>query len=63
MTARGIASDHFVLLVLLATLLSAFLALLFREEAPARRRMFGRLWLALVGGAVAAAWLLRALQR
>lgn len=51
--------DHFFLLVLLATLLSAFLALLFREETPARRRMFARLWLALVGGAVAVAWLLR----
>lgn len=53
--------DHFFLLVLLATLLAAFMALLFREEAAARRRMFARIWTALVGGAVATAWLLRGL--
>ncbi len=59
----SLLGDHFVLLVLLATLLSAFLTLLFRETARERRRMFGRLWVALVGGAVAAAWLLHAAAR
>lgn len=50
--------DHFPLLVLLATLLSAFLALLWRETPRERRRFFARVWLALVGGALALAWLM-----
>jgi hypothetical protein len=57
---QALLADHFLLLVILATLLAGFLALLFRDEPAARKRMFGRLWLALVGGAVAVAWLLRA---
>ena len=54
----SIWKDHFPLLVLLATFLSAFLALLWREEPRARRRFFARVWLALVGGALALAWLM-----
>jgi hypothetical protein len=52
-------SDHFFLLVRLAGLLSLFMALLFREEPRERKRMFVRLFLALVGGSVATAWILR----
>ncbi len=55
----ALLSDHFFLLVLLATLLASFMALLFREEPRARWRMLGKIWVALVGGAVAVAWLLR----
>ncbi len=50
--------DHFPLLLLLATLLSAFLALLWRDDAWSRWRFFARIWLALVGAALAAAWLM-----
>jgi len=50
--------DHFPLLLLLATLLSAFLALLWRDDARSRWRFFARIWLALVGAALAAAWLM-----
>ena len=48
--------DHFFLLVLLATVFSAFLALLWREEHRARRRFFWKLWVGLVGGALVLAW-------
>lgn len=50
--------DHAVLMVVHATLLSAFLALLWREEPKAVRRFFVRTWLALAGAALALAWLL-----
>lgn len=51
-------TDHATLLVLLATLISSFLALLFRDEPRARLRVFLRFWLALVGGSLALAWLM-----
>ena len=50
--------DHAFLMVVHATLLSAFLALLWREEPKAVRRFFVRTWLALAGAALALAWLL-----
>jgi hypothetical protein len=50
--------DHFPLMVFLATLLSMFLSLLWRENLRERRRFFTRVWLALVGGALALAWLM-----
>lgn len=50
--------DHFPVLVLLATLVSAFFALLWKESPRERWRFFGRLWLGLVGGSVALASLL-----
>lgn len=53
-----VLGDHAVLMVLHATLLAAFLALLWREEPRAVRRFFGMSWLALVGGGLALAWLL-----
>jgi hypothetical protein len=51
-------TDHLPLLVLHAALISAFLALLWRETAPERRRFFARTLLLLVGGSVAAGWLM-----
>lgn len=50
--------DHAFLMVVHATLLSAFLALLWREEPKAVRRFFVRTWIALAGAALALAWLL-----
>ena len=50
--------DHALLMVVHATLLSAFLALLWREEPKAVRRFFVRTWLALAGAALTLAWLL-----
>ena len=49
-------ADHFFHLVLLGTIVSAFSALLWRDEAPARRRFFARMWTAIVGGSLAVAW-------
>ncbi len=56
----SLLTDHFVLLVWLAALLSAFLALLWRDEARARGRFFLSAFGALVGGSVLVAWLLAA---
>jgi hypothetical protein len=49
-------ADHFLHVVVLATILSAFFALLWREEARARRRFFAWMWASIVGGALAVAW-------
>lgn len=59
----SLLTDHFVLLVWLAALLSAFLALLWRDEPSARGTFFLRTFAALVGGSVLAAWLLAAVPR
>ncbi len=50
--------DHAFLMLVHATLLAAFLALLWREEPKAVRRFFVQTWLALVTGGLALAWLL-----
>jgi hypothetical protein len=50
--------DHALLMLFHATLLAAFLALLWREEPRAVGRFFVKVWLALVGGGLALAWLL-----
>ena len=55
MTASPLA-DHFLHVVLLATILSAFFALLWHDDVPARRRFFARMWAGIVGGSLAAAW-------
>lgn len=52
----GPFADQFLHVVLLAAILSAFFALLWREDARARRRFFARMWTAIVGGSLAAAW-------
>jgi hypothetical protein len=49
-------ADHFLHVVVLATILSAFFALLWREEASARRRFFAWMWTSIVGGSLAVAW-------
>jgi len=49
-------ADHFLHLVLLATILSAFFALLWRDDGRSRRRFFARMWTAIVGGSLVAAW-------
>lgn len=49
-------ADHFLHLVLLATILSAFFALLWRDDGRSRRLFFARMWTAIVGGSLAAAW-------
>ena len=51
-------SDHFPLLALQAALISAFLALLWRDTPRERWRFFGRTFSLLVLGAVAAGWLM-----
>jgi hypothetical protein len=55
LTATPLA-DHVLHLVVLGTLLSAFFALLWRDDARARRIFFARMWAALVGGSFAVAW-------
>ena len=55
MTTAPLA-DHVLHLVLLATIVSAFFALLWRDEGPERRRFFARMWTAIVGGSLAVAW-------
>ena len=63
MTGAGsIWADHFPVMVLLALLLSSFFALLSRNETPDRWRFFVRLFAGLVGGSLALAWLMLALQ-
>lgn len=49
-------TDHFFHLVLLGTIVSAFFAILWRDEAHERRRFFARMWTAIVGGSFAVAW-------
>ena len=55
MTAAPLA-DHVLHLVVLGTIVSAFFALLWRDDARARRALFARMWAAIVGGSFAVAW-------
>jgi hypothetical protein len=50
--------SHFVLMVVYALLLSAFLALLWRRGARAQLKLFAQLFLGLVLGGLAVAWLM-----
>ena len=59
----SLLTDHFLLLAWLAGLLSAFLALLWRENPRARGPFFLKTFGALVGGSVLVAWLLSAVAR
>ena len=59
----SLLTDHFVLLVWLAALLSAFLALLWRDEGRSRGRFFLTVFGALVGGSILVACLLAAVRR
>jgi hypothetical protein len=49
-------TDHVLHLVVLGTIVSAFFALLWRDDARARRAFFARMWVAIVGGSFAVAW-------
>jgi hypothetical protein len=53
---RSLLGDRVLQLLLLATILSAFFALLWRDEAADRRRLFVRMWAGIVGGSLAVAW-------
>lgn len=59
----SLLTDHFLLLGWLAALLSAFLALLWKDDPRGRTSFFVRTFLALAGGSVLAAWLLAAVPR
>jgi len=50
--------SHFVLMVLYAFLVSVFFALLWRSERPDRVRLFLQMFLGLVVGGLAVAWLM-----
>jgi hypothetical protein len=50
--------DHFLILTLYAFLVSAFFALLWREDRKERWKLFGTLVGSLVLGGLAVAWLM-----
>ena len=51
-------TDHFLIMATYALLVSAFFALLWREERRERLRLFGILIAALMLGGLAVAWLM-----
>lgn len=51
-------SDHFLIMTLYAFLVSAFFALLWRQERRERWKLFGLLLASLVVGGLAVAWLM-----
>ena len=53
-----IPTDHFVIMTLYAFLVSAFFALLWRQEKRERWKLFGLLLASLVVGGLAVAWLM-----
>jgi hypothetical protein len=53
----SLVRDHFPLLAFQAGLIAWFLALLWRERSE-RSAFFLRIWLSLVAGSVAVAWLM-----
>lgn len=50
--------SHFLLMVVYATLLSVFFAVLWRREPKERWKLFLQMFLGLVVGAVVLAWLM-----
>jgi cytochrome bd-type quinol oxidase subunit 2 len=56
--AALLPTDHFVIMAVYAVLVSAFFALLWREERRERLRLFGILIAALLLGGLAVAWLM-----
>jgi uncharacterized membrane protein YfcA len=53
-----IPTDHFVIMTLYALLVSAFFALLWRQNRRERWKLFGALMASLVLGGLAVAWLM-----
>jgi asparagine N-glycosylation enzyme membrane subunit Stt3 len=58
MIAALLPTDHFIIMAVYALLVSAFFALLWREERRERLRLFGILLAALLLGGLAVAWLM-----
>lgn len=58
MIASILPADHFLIMAVYAVLVSGFFALLWRESGRDRRRLFGLLIAALIGGGLAVAWLM-----
>ena len=58
MLASLVPADHFLIMTLYALLISMFFALLWRSEKRERVGLFVKLFLALVVGALAVAWLM-----
>jgi hypothetical protein len=58
MMAAILPTDHFVIMAVYALLVSGFFALLWRDGARARLRLFGILLASLVLGGLAVAWLM-----
>ncbi len=56
--ASLVPADHFLIMTLYAFLISVFFALLWRNERRDRIFLFIKLFLALVVGALAVAWLM-----
>lgn len=50
--------SHFLLMVVYAAMISLFFSLLWRRERIAQIRFFGQMFLALIGLALALAWLM-----
>jgi hypothetical protein len=59
----SLASDHFPLLVLLAALMAAFAALLWKDDPKSGRRFFLKALLGLVGCAIALGFLFQVVAR
>jgi len=53
-----VPTDHFLIMALYALLISVFFSLLWRSGARERVALFVKLFLALVVGALAVAWLM-----
>ncbi len=58
MIATLLPVDHFVIMSAYAVLVSAFFALLWREESGPRWKLFGVLLASLLLGGLAVAWLM-----
>jgi hypothetical protein len=58
MSLKILPTDHFVIMAAYALLVSAFFALLWRDEKRERLRLFGILLAALLVGGLAVAWLM-----
>lgn len=56
-------ASHFVHLLLFATIVSTFFAILLRRERRDQLRVGGYLWLAMVGGALALGFLMAPFPR
>jgi hypothetical protein len=56
--AALLPTDHFIIMTVYALLVSAFFAILWRDEPRERLRLFGILLAALLLGGLAVAWVM-----